>query len=168
MMILITPVKLTQDAFTEFGQVIEMDEDKSFLINEGNTRRYHDLARTDVDDGGGHPIISIFKSRRWEFPLEIKMMENHPLGSQAFLPMQPHEWLIVVATGDVPTAATCRAFVAAGNQGVQYNKGVWHHPLLTLVPHQDFWVVDRGGKGDNLIELHFDGETAQVEIEIAD
>lgn len=156
---------LTQEAFAEFGDVIEMDGDKSFLINEGHTRRYHQLAEADVADGGGKAIISIFQSSRRAFPLEIKMMENHPLGSQAFLPMQPHNWLVVVATGDVPSAETCHAFLASGNQGVQYNKGVWHHPLLTLVAEQDFWIVDRGGKGDNLIEHYFDGRIAQMDID---
>lgn len=156
---------LTQEAFAPFGDVIEMDADKAFMINEGHTRRYHELAEVDVVDGGGTAIFSIFKSTRWGFPLEIKMMENHPLGSQAFLPMQGHDWLIVVSEGvDIPTAETCRAFLAKGEQGVQYGKGVWHHPLLTLVSEQDFWIVDRGGDGDNLIEHYFDGEMAYVDI----
>lgn len=142
-----------------------MDFDKSFFINEGHTRRYHELAAVDAADGDGHAIISIFKTSRWAFPLEIKMMEKHPMGSQAFMPMQHYKWLIVVASGDTPTAQTCQAFIANGNQGIQYKKGVWHHPLLTLVPEQDFWIVDRGGKGENLIEHYFGEEYAQVIID---
>lgn len=156
---------LTQEAFAPFGQVIEMDIRKSFLINEGHTRRYHELAEVDVAEDGGTAIFSIFKSSRRAFPLEIKMMENHPLGSQAFLPMQAADWLVVVSEGiDIPTAETCRAFLASASQGVQYGKGVWHHPLLTLVAEQDFWIVDRGGKGDNLIEHYFEGNVAHVDI----
>lgn len=155
---------LTQNAFAEFGDVIEMNADKSFLINDGYTRRYHDLASSQLAKPDDKTIFSIFKSSRRPFPLEIKMMENHPLGSQAFLPIQPHEWLVVVATGDVPIAENCRAFLAKGNQGVQYNMGVWHHPLLTLVAEQDFWVVDRAGEGNNLIEHFFDGEMATIDI----
>ncbi|MGL1921866.1 MAG: ureidoglycolate lyase [Hyphomicrobiales bacterium] len=164
-MIKLLPEKLTQQSFAEFGNVIEMDAEKSFLINDDYTRRYHNLASVDVADGNGHAIFSIFKSKRRPFPLEIKMMENHPLGSQAFMPMQPHDWLIVVATGKVPTAETCRAFIATGNQGVQYAKGVWHHPLLTLVAEQDFWIVDRAGDGNNLVEHFFDETIAVVDIE---
>lgn len=157
--------KLTKEAFAPFGQVIEMDVGKSFLINEGHTRRYHELAEVDVADGGGNAIFSIFKSSRREFPIEIKMMEHHPLGSQAFMPMQAAEWLVVVSEGiDIPTAETCRAFLASASQGVQYGKGVWHHPLLTLVPEQDFWVVDRGGKEKNLIEHYFEGDVAYVDF----
>ncbi|MBL1422514.1 MAG: ureidoglycolate lyase [Alphaproteobacteria bacterium] len=156
---------LTQEAFAPFGQVIEMDVRKSFMINEGHTRRYHELAEVDVADGGGNAIFSIFKSSRREFPLEIKMMEHHPMGSQAFMPMQAAEWLVVVSEGDeIPTAETCRAFLASASQGVQYGKGVWHHPLLTLVVEQDFWVVDRGGEEKNLIEHYFEGEVAFVDI----
>lgn len=164
MMIKLEVEPLTQAAFAEFGDVIEMDEEKSFLINQGNTRRYHELAKTDVGDQDGHAIFSIFKSKRWAFPLEIKMMEKHPLGSQAFMPMQSHDWLVVVATGDIPTPETCRAFIATGSQAVQYGKGVWHHPLLTLAPTQDFWVVDRGGDGVNLIEHYFDDDVAIIDI----
>ena len=156
---------LAEEAFAPFGQVIEMDVEKSFMINEGHTRRYHELAEVDVADGGGTAIFSIFKSSRREFPIEIKMMEHHPLGSQAFLPMQAADWLVVVSEGDeIPTAETCRAFLASANQGVQYGKGVWHHPLLTLVVEQDFWVVDRGGDGDNLVEHYFEGDAAFVDI----
>lgn len=129
-MIELVPEKLTQLNFAEFGDVIDMDMSKSFLINDDFTRRYHELATTDVEELDGKTILSIFKSSRRGFPIKIKMMENHPLGSQAFLPMQPHKWLVVVATGDVPTAETCRAFIASGNQGVQYAKGVWHHPPI--------------------------------------
>ncbi|NRB14533.1 MAG: ureidoglycolate lyase [Rhizobiales bacterium] len=162
--LILTPKPLTQQAFAPFGDVIEMDEDKSYLINQDMTRRYHKLATSDTDTQNGSSIISIFKSKRWQFPLQILMMEKHPLGSQAFLPMQGHNWLIVVATGNVPTAQTCQAFIATGVQGVQYNKGVWHHPLLTLAEQQNFWIVDRDGAGENLIEHHFEGQTAQVDI----
>jgi ureidoglycolate lyase len=161
-MIDLIPEPLTQQAFAEFGTVIDPQMDKSFLINEGTTRRFDDLADVDVSIGGGTPIISIFSAQRRAFPVQIKMMEKHPLGSQAFLPMQPHPWIVVVATGDVPSAATCRAFLANGNQGVQYATGTWHHPLLIRVPTQDFWIVDRKGGGENLEEIMFDGEHAQV------
>lgn len=162
--LILTPKLLTQQAFAPYGEVIEMDADKSYLINQDMTRRYHNLAKTDTDSQNGCSIISIFKSKRWLFPLQIVMMEKHPLGSQAFLPMQGYEWLIVVATGKTPTAQTCQAFIATGSQGVQYSKGVWHHPLLTLADQQNFWIIDRDGAGENLVEHYFDGQIAQVDV----
>jgi ureidoglycolate lyase len=40
-----------------------------------------------------------------------------------------------------------RCFAASGQQGVNYAKGTWHHPLLAL-HDSDFWVVDRTGLQD--------------------
>ncbi len=37
-----------------------------------------------------------------------------------------------------------RAFVSDGWQGVNYAKGVWHHPLLALDEVSDFVVVTGG------------------------
>lgn len=161
-MIDLIPEPLTQKAFAPFGKVIEMANANSFLINEGTTTRYHALAKTDVADEAGETIISIFESHRRALPIEIKMMEKHPLGSQAFLPAEAHDWLIVVATGDVPTAETCKTFLAKADQGVQYAKNIWHHPLLPIVEKQNFWVIDRFGEGNNLIEHYFNQNMAQI------
>ena len=91
------------------------------------------------------------------------MVERHPLGSQAFIPMQNEPWLIVVCdTGNKPEPINLRAFLATGKQGVNYRPGVWHHPLLVLKPDQDFLVVDRGGPGENCDEVWFTGVAAKV------
>ena len=155
---------LTQDTFAPFGRVIAAEYGEKIIINEGTTTRHHALAAPDVCDDGGKAIISLFRADRRPVPIQIKMMERHPLGSQAFLPAQRHDWIVVVASGNKPTAETCRAFIATGEQGVQYNKGIWHHPLLILQNTQDFWVIDRAGSGDNLDEVYFDGEFASVDI----
>jgi ureidoglycolate lyase len=81
------------------------------------------------------------------------MLERHPLGSQAFFPLSPDDWLVVVAKGERPDRGDLRLFRARGDQGVQYGHGVWHHPLLILVEWQDFLIVDRQGPGDNLEEI---------------
>jgi ureidoglycolate lyase len=87
------------------------------------------------------------------------MMERHPIGSQAFYPLQLHDYLIVVADKvGFPNPSDLRAFRATGVQGVSYQKNIWHHPLLVIVPNHDFLVVDRGGPGENL-EEHFFEET---------
>lgn len=162
------PEPLTKEAFAPFGQVIEADHDKSYLINEGTTRRFHDLAQADVRDREGEAIFSIFRGTPRPLPIAIYMMERHPLGSQAFVPMQPAPWLVVVCEDENPTAAGCRAFLASGVQGIQYHKNVWHHPLLVLEPTQDFLIVDRKGPADegaaNLEERRFEGEGALLKI----
>ena len=84
-------------------------------------------------------------------PIEIALMERHPLGSQLFAPMQARPWLVVVC-GDPRDASSYRAFRATGRQGVNYARNVWHHPLLVLDADSLFLVVDRTGPGNNLEE----------------
>ena len=152
---------LTKAAFAPWGEVIERDGAELRLINEGTTDRLHALAGIDVAAGGGRPIVSIFAGRRRPFPLEIAMLERHPLGLQRFFPLQPADWLVVVGqTGaDGPLL---RCFRARGDQGVNYTVGAWHHPLLILVPQQEFFVVDRDGLGANCEEVAFPAHTIAI------
>ena len=138
---------LTREAFAPFGQVIDTDGAERFAINQGTATRFHRLAAVEAGDGG-RAILSIFRATARPAPFAISLLERHPLASQAFVPLSDHDWLVVVA--ERPETAALRCFCAGGRQGVQYAPGVWHHPLLVLVPEQDFLVVDREGPGDSL------------------
>jgi len=140
---------LTAARFAPFGEVIEADPATALEINEGFTTRFHDLATATSD---ARVILSIFRGR--PRPLEVQMLERHPRGSQAFMPLGGQDWLVVVA--DRPAPDACRLFRCRGDQGVNYRAGTWHHPLLVLNAAQDFLVVDRAGAGDNLEEVFFD------------
>jgi len=146
---------LTSDAFAPFGEVISTDTARdTYKINQGTTTRFHDISRVDVGDEGGAPIISIFRGTPRPKPIEIRMMERHPLGSQAFIPLAGQKFLIVVASGtETPKPEDLRAFLSDGTQGVTYAKNVWHHPLLVLEEDSDFLIVDRTGPGNNLNEV---------------
>ncbi|GLU31764.1 ureidoglycolate lyase [Trinickia caryophylli] len=143
---------LTREGFSPFGDVIELEGARRIPINGGTTMRYHDLARIDVTDDGGRPLINLFRGEPRALPFEVSMLERHPLGSQAFVPLAPRPYLIVVAPAGPLAPQAVRAFVARGWQGVNYAKGVWHHPLLALGEPSDFIVVDRGGEGNNCDE----------------
>ena len=143
---------LTRDAFALFGDVIELAGAKEIPINLGTTIRYHDLAKLDVGDEGGRPLVNVFRGQPRTLPFEVKMMERHPLGSQAFLPLGTRPYLVVVAPAGELAPAQIHAFVTRGWQGVNYAKGVWHHPLIALGEVSDFIVIDRGGDGLNLQE----------------
>ena len=152
----LTPQPLTAQAFAAFGDVIEARSDTVISINQGTSQRFHDLARVDVASGEGHPLVNIFRASPYPEPLTLSMMEKHPLGSQLFMPLQEHAYLVAVAqASDQVSAGDIAVFSASGNQGVNFRPGTWHHPLLVLV-QQDFLVVDRGGKGDNLVEQDLD------------
>ncbi len=154
----VTP--LTKENFAPFGDVIEIAGAEPLLINEETTERFHDLASIDVGAESGHPIVSIFRGRT-RFTeagkaIEIRMMERHPLGSQAFYPLHDKPYLVVVApVADQVSPTDLRAFRASGTQGVNYQRDLWHHPLLVLSDGQEFMVIDRGGPGDNCVEHYF-------------
>ncbi|MEI6893136.1 MAG: ureidoglycolate lyase [Colwellia sp.] len=154
----ITPQRLTSHNFSAFGDVIEANSDaQNFAINNGFTQRYHDLAKVDVSDEQGHAIISIFRTTPLVQPIAIKMMERHPYGSQAFIPLGQNPYLIVVAPSGELDIENISVFIANANQGVNYHKGTWHHFCLALGSESDFLVVDRGGDGDNCDVLQLDG-----------
>jgi ureidoglycolate lyase len=145
---------LTADAFAPFGDVIEASDRAEVMpINYGWTTRFNAL--TEVTVGDGQAVISLFRSKPLD-PLVLKVFERHPLGSQAFMPLQGRPYLVAVAPPGPFDAAAVRVFRAAASQGVNYARGTWHHFLLALEAESDFLVVDRdGGPGENLdgIEL---------------
>ncbi|MBI0326341.1 ureidoglycolate lyase [Burkholderia plantarii] len=149
---------LTRAAFAPFGDVIELAGARHFPINGGTTERFHDLAAIDVGAAGGRALVSLFRGQPRDWPIEIAMMERHPLGSQAFVPLATDgRYAIVVAPAGEFDARRQRAFLAEGWQGVNYAKGVWHHPLLALERISDFVVIDRGGNGEpNCDEIELD------------
>ena len=154
---------LTKAAFRPFGDVIEIEGAETRTINEGFAERFHDLAAIDVESTGGRPLLSIFRATPRTSPIRISMLERHPLGTQAFFPLAPAAWLVVVAEGgDAPDLATLRCFRAQGNQGVNYAIKAWHFPVLVLIPEQYFLVVDRGGPGNNLEEYQFPEGSAVI------
>jgi len=154
----ITPKRLTKEAFCAFGDVIEAGNNiKHFAINSGFTQRYHNLAKVDVNDNNGHTLVNIFRSTPLEQPIAIKMMERHPHGSQAFIPMGENPYLVAVAPAGEFDVSKIEVFIAQSNQGVNYRKGTWHHFCLALVSESDFLVIDRGGEGDNCDVLELDG-----------
>lgn len=148
---------LTAKAFAPFGDVIEVRDDvQHFTINNGSTERYHDLAKVEADGEEARTLINIFRAQPLVYPLQVKMMERHPLGSQAFIPVSGNPYLVLVAPlKEDLQPSDLRAFSATSVQGVNYHKNVWHHPILALKGESDFLIVDRGGKGDNCKEHHF-------------
>ena len=139
---------LTAEAFAPFGDVIEANGAETININQGTTQRFHDLAKVQTLKDG-HTLINIFRGQPRPQPIGICLMEYHPIGSQAFIPMQPAPYLVVVARpGKNLSVDQLVAFRAEGHQGVNYHAAVWHHPLLVLQENHDFLVVDRGGPGE--------------------
>lgn len=139
---------LTATAFAPFGDVIAPDAAQTrFAINGGTTQRLHALGRVTHD--GGDVVISLGLAQARQYPFAIEMLERHPLGSQAFIPLDGRPYLIVVA--EDPSSRP-RAFLAAQGEGVNFRAGTWHHPLLALADDSRFLIVDRDGTEPNCDE----------------
>lgn len=147
---------LTAEAFAPFGSVIEATGDPNFMINGGLCGRFHDVARPQTTDEDGAVSISVGKSEAVSLPLSLSMMERHPLGTQAFVPMNGAQFVVIVAPDDHGKPGQPSAFLTNGSQGIQYNANCWHGVLAPLSGVSDFLIVDRIGAGDNLEEHFFE------------
>jgi ureidoglycolate lyase len=156
--------RLDAESFTEFGDVIETT-DEAIEINQGTTLRFDDLANLDLVENGGRPLINIFRATPLVLPITVRLLERHPLSSQAFFPIDNRPYLVVVApSADKVQHNKIQAFLAHGRQGVNYHRGTWHHPLLALDKESDFIVIDRGADDENCEEYWFtDSELRTLE-----
>lgn len=146
----IRPAALTAQAFAPFGEVLEAVGPPDRLINAGLCGRFHDRARLDFE--GGHAGISIFDAVPRALPYSFDLIERHPLGSQAFIPMTAQPFLVIVSGGP---EATPLAFLTDGSQGINLRRGVWHGVLTPLAAPGLFAVIDRIGPGANLEEFRY-------------
>ena len=151
MKITINPKPITKENFSKFGDMITTANIKPIEINEGYAKRFDGIANLNTSKDNGETTISIFSALRRSFPMKIDMMEKHPLGSQAFIPMKQTTFLVLVAPkGSKPDLNKIEAFIIPPEIGVNYNPGTWHFPLIAT-EDMNFLVVDRKGSGDNLV-----------------
>lgn len=141
---------LTTTAFAPFGDVLDATGDFR-LINAGLCQRHHDRAQLDFGPDG-RAGISIFKAEPRALPYSFDLIERHPDGAQAFLPMSEHPFLVIVSAGP---NATPRAFLTNGAQGINLHRGTWHGVLTPLYAPGLFAVVDRIGPTPNIEEYRY-------------
>ena len=152
---------LTAQAFAPFGDVLDVSGTPDKIINQGLCGRHHDRARLDFSDGRAG--ISLFNAEPRQFPITLDMVERHPEGSQAFIPMSLHPFVVVVAPDENGKPGTPRAFVTEAGQAINLHRGTWHGVLTPIHAPGLFAVVDRIGDGANLEEHWF--ETAYQIVE---
>lgn len=144
---------LTADAFAPFGEVLDVSGAPDKIINNGLCGRYHD--RATLDFTAGRAGISLFNAEIRTLPLTLDMMERHPEGSQAFLPMSYVPFLVCVAPDENGVPGYPRAFMTTPGQGVNYAKGTWHGVLTPLHAPGLFAVIDQIASSANLQEHWF-------------
>jgi len=151
---LINIAPLTAEAFAPFGDILEAEGEADKIINQGLCGRFHDRARIDVSDGRAG--VSIFKSEARSLPYKLEMVERHPEGSQAFIPMSFDPFLVIVAHDEAGRPSRPLAFRTQAGQGINFHRNIWHGVLTPLAAPGLFAVVDRIGEGTNLEEFWFD------------
>ena len=155
---IIKPIKITRKNFTKYGELISSDDVNPIDINAGYAKRFDNLANINTYKDEGKAIVSIFSAIKRSFPMKIDMMEKHPLGSQAFIPMKETTFLSFVAPpGESPDINKIQSFIIPPKTGINYKPGVWHFPLISI-EDTNFLVIDRKGKGENLIIHKFEKE----------
>jgi len=148
---IIKPIPITKENFSKFGDMITTENIKPLEINNGYAKRFDEIAEIDTSSENGETTISIFSALKRSFPMKIDMMEKHPLGSQAFIPMKETTFLTLVAPeGEKPDIEKIESFIVPKGIGVNYKANVWHFPLIST-EDMNFLVVDRKGSGDNLV-----------------
>ncbi len=155
----IVPQPLNANDFAPFGDVIQLRDTPDMIINQGLCGRHHDLADIQIDDAG-HAGISLFDAQPRTLPYELDLLERHPFGSQAFLPLSPTSFLVIVAPDDGGTPGRPQAFLTAPGQGINLHRNIWHGVLTPLSSPGIFAVIDRIGPRDkpdnNLQEYRLD------------
>lgn len=149
----IVAAPLTPDAFAPFGDVLDASGAPDKMINAGLCGRYHDRARLDFSDGRAG--VSLFDAVPRALPYEFDLVERHPDGSQCFVPMTGHPFLVIVAPDDGDRPGAPLAFLTAPGQAVNFHRGTWHGVLTPLRAPGLFAVIDRVGSGANLQEYRY-------------
>jgi len=144
---------LTAVAFAPYGDVLDTAGAPDKLINAGLCGRYHDRARLDFADGRAG--VSLFDAAARALPYRLDLVERHPEGSQCFIPMTEHPFLVIVAPDKDGTPGTPLAFLTAPRQAVNFHRGTWHGVLTPLHAPGLFAVIDRIGSGANLEEHRY-------------
>ena len=156
--LVVKPKPITKQNFKKFGDMITTEDIKPIEINNGYAKRYDGIANLNTKKDSGESTISIFSALKRSFPMKIDMMEKHPLGSQAFIPMKETVFLAFVAPeGDKPDLSKVESFIIPEGIGINYNPGIWHFPLIAT-ENMNFLVIDRKGSGDNLVIEKLDKE----------
>ncbi len=143
-------------SFASFGDVLSLKSTPDKMINQDMCGRHHDLAKLDFTDGQAG--ISLFDAVPRQLPYTLDMMERHPLGSQAFIPLHEHGFLVIVAPDMGGKPGEPLAFLTAPGTGINIYKNTWHGVLTPLQAPGMFAVIDRIGNGANLEEYWLDEE----------
>ena len=140
----ITAEPITAQAFAPFGQIFTRPAEAGRLDPQLTLENGRPDAR---------PMLTLIRVSPKQFPLDVTLLERHPHSSQTFIPVHVARYLVIVAPKQLdgaPDLAKVRAFIVAGEQGVNYHPDTWHHGLTVIDKEGEFavWMWNDGSDGD--------------------
>lgn len=157
---------LTSERFAPYGQIIESSRSATNAMNDARFERFDDLCNIELANDGEVSVCIARCRTPTSLPLRLDMVERHPLGSQAFIPLQPARMVVVVAPpGEGVMIDDLRAFVTNGRQGFNYRRGTWHMPLIAFEEGVEFLLIERGGNEANC-ETHMIEDALFLEADL--
>ena len=150
----ISHTEITAELFKPFGDLLQLKDTADMLINQDMCERHHNLADINLEDGG-KPGISLFNAKPRSLHYKLEMMERHPKGSQAFIPMYEQPFLVSGAQDNGVLPHTPVAFLTKVHMGINFHKNTWHGVLTPLKAPGVFSVIDRIASDKNLEEHWF-------------
>ena len=147
--------KISKDNFSKYGQLISTQDIESQNINEETTKSFYDLVNIEIYGDDKKCRVNIFKSIKRNFPLEVNMLENHPLSSQAFIPLQKTNFIVFGAPiSNEPDINLIETFLISPEEGINFKPKVWHYPLIAT-ENSNFLTIDKKDSANNLEIYNF-------------
>jgi ureidoglycolate lyase len=146
---------LAAETFAPYGDVIGLPPKAP--VDPGKSQRIPGVGTLNFQ--GGLPSLDLLYSALC--PLQVAILERHRNSTQAFLPLAPTPFVVVVAPPGAGSEAgvdpeQLQAFISNGHEGVSFHAGVWHHPLLPVGAPLVSAIVHRSP------EIDLDGQVAKL------
>ena len=118
---------LDHESFKPFGQLLAAEGDYP--------TRHNFAANLSSDRPQARPNLRVQWNEPTPLPHIVTIIERHRHSSQMFAPITGGRSLVIVFPSDAagqPMLDAGHAFVADGNQAINYNANTWHHGFRAL------------------------------------
>ena len=142
---------LTRIGFAPFGQVLD--------FVPGDLARRNFAAALFNGRSSAKPNLRVQRSDPTPLPYIATRIERHVHSSQLFAPLSGTPYLVAVfpsAEDGAPRLTEGSAFMARGDQAINYNRRSWHHAFTALERPGTFLMLrwdDGSSEDDEFLDL---------------
>ena len=146
---------ISKENFSQYGELISINNNKSKSGNANTAEFYFDLATINILGSNSNARLNIIRTIKRNFPLKINMMEMHPYSSQIFLPYGKTKFIVLVAPGvNKPDLNQAECFLVSNGDGINFKAKIWHCPL-TATKDESFIMIDKKNSKENIAIYNF-------------